>query len=32
VSKSFQTSLRVSNHHIKLTQKVLGFLELLNYF
>jgi hypothetical protein len=32
VFKPFQTSLRVSNHHIKSTQKVLLFLELLNYF
>jgi hypothetical protein len=32
MSKLFQTSLKLSNHHIKPTQKVVRFLELLNYF
>jgi hypothetical protein len=32
VPKLVQTSLRVFDHHIKSTQKVLWFLELLNYF
>jgi hypothetical protein len=32
VPKPLQTLLRVSDHHIKHTQKVLRFLELLNYF
>jgi hypothetical protein len=32
VSKPLQILLRVSDHHIKSTQKVLWFLELPNYF
>jgi hypothetical protein len=32
MAKPFQTSLMVSDHHIKPIQKVLCFLELLNYF
>jgi hypothetical protein len=32
MSKSFQISPKVFNHHTKPTQKVLPFLELLNYF
>jgi hypothetical protein len=32
VSEPLQILLRVSDHHIKTTQKVLWFLELLNYF
>jgi hypothetical protein len=31
MSKPLQTLLTVSSHHIKPTQKVLWFLELINY-